>query len=527
MLDKQLKPHTNQNNIAKDTAKAATLVAVVTLISKIFGFIKQVLIGVKFGATGVTDAYLVSITVPAVIFATVANAISTTYIPVYSEIEAKKGRKGINHFTSNLINTVFIISVGISILGIIFARPLVKIFAIGFSGQTLEMAASFTRLTMLICIFTGISNILSGYLKANYQFTIPIVIEVFDKIILIGALLIADLIGIWGFVIATVIGSAITVVMKIPVAKRNGFCWRFGIDFKDKELLLMVGLIIPVIMSTGVQQINTLVDKMLASNLAEGSISALNFANLLNGFAYGLFTMSIATVIYPTLSRFSADNKVEDFKKVFNKAVSFVVIIIMPLTVGALVLRVPVVRFLFERGAFDERATHMTAMALFYYSLGMIGFGIRNVLDHSFYSLKDTKTPMINGTIVVGINIILNLIFVRTMGLGGLALATSISAIIGTVFLFYHLRKKIGSLGGKKIITSFLKALVSGLVMGIAVKYFYNYISSVIVPSGIVAQGIDLGITIVIGALVYIFMSFLLKVDEIFLILKMFKGNKL
>ncbi len=319
-------------------------------------------------------------------------------------------------------------------------------------------------------------------MRANYQFTIPIIIEVFDKLILIAALLIADLIGIWGFVIATVIGSAITVILKIQAAKKNVFCWCPGIDFKDKELLLIVGLIIPVIMSTGVQQINTLVDKILASSLAEGSISALNFANLLNGLAYGLFTTSISTVIYPTLSRFSVDDKIEDFKKVFNKAVSFVVIIIMPLTVGALVLRVPVVRFLFERGAFDERATYLTATALFYYS-----FGIRNVLDHSFYSLKDTKTPMINGAVVVGINIILNLVFVRTMGLGGLALATSISGIIGTAVLLFYLRKKIGSLGGKKIITSFLKALSSGVVMGIVVKYFYDYISSLILPSGIVA----------------------------------------
>lgn len=117
-------------------------------------------------------------------------------------------------------------------------------------------------------------------------------------------------------------------------------------------------------------------------------------------------------------------------------------IIIMPLTFGAMILRVPVVRFLFERGAFDSRATHMTATALLFYSIGMIGFGLRNILERSFYSLQDTKTPMVNGIMVVGINVILNLVMVKFMGLGGLALATSISAIIGTILLFYRLRKK-------------------------------------------------------------------------------------
>lgn len=516
-----------QKNItSKSTVHAATLVAVFSFISKILGFIKQLLIGNKFGATGITDAYLVSLSVPTVLFATISNAISATYIPVCSDIEAEEGKVRVNNFTSNLINTICVIAVAISIIGMIFAKPLVKIIAIGFSGEVLEMAIKFTRAMMLMCVFLGISSITSGYLKAHYQFTTPIMTEMFNKIILIGALLTASLTGIWGLVIATVLGAAAKAVIELLATKRNGFSWHFKIDFKDRELLNMVSLTLPVIMSIGVNQINPLMDKMLASNLADGSILALNLANILNGFAYGLITISISTVIYPTLSRFSIRSEVSSFKKLFNNAVSFLITIIMPLTFGAMVIRVPVVRFLFERGAFDCRATHMTATALLYYSIGMIGFGLRNILERSFYSLQDTKTPMINGVMVVGINIVLNLVLVKFMGLGGLALATSISAIIGTILLFYHLRKKIGSLGGKKVVISFLKAFVSSVVMGIVVKYFYDFISLRIVPDGILNQGIDLGLTITLGAIVYIGMSFLLKMDEIYLILKVFKGKR-
>jgi len=507
-------------------AQAAAIVMIGTFSSKVLGFFRELLIGVKFGATNVTDAYLVSLTVPAVIFATIAGAIATTFIPVYSEITARQGHEKAVDFTRNLFNVIMVVSVAISIVGIVFARHLVKVVAMGFVGDTLEMTVSFTRVTMLICIFVGLSNILTGFLQSHRQFAIPAVIGIPYNIIIIGALLASSVFGIWGLVTASVLAAAAQVLIQMPSAFKMGFFPGGRPDFPDKNLHRMGILVIPVVLGTGVSQINTLVDRMLASGLAEGSIAALNFASRLNGFAFGIFTVSVATVVYPTLSKLSAEKDMEAFKKALGRAVGFVIAIIMPMTAGAMVLRVPIVRFLFERGAFDQRATYMTATALLFYSIGMVGFGLRDVLSRGFYSMQDTRTPMVNGAIAMAINIVLNLILVRFLGMGGLALATSISAIAGTIMLFYSLRKKIGSIGGKKIAQSLAKSGVACAVMSAVVYFTYNCMSAAFLPKNVFMQALDLGTGILAGALTYFVMCMVLKMDEVFWMMKILKGSK-
>ncbi|MDN5301097.1 MAG: putative peptidoglycan lipid flippase [Thermoanaerobacteraceae bacterium] len=499
-----------------NVAKSAAIIMLAGFLSKLLGFLRELLIGTKFGATNITDAYLVSMTVPTIIFATIAGALSTTFIPVYSGIVAKKGEQKAIYFTQNLFNVVLVISLVISICGAIFARPLVKLVAMGFEGKTLEMAVNFTRVTMFICISLGLTNILTGFLQSHQKFAIPATVNIIFNVIVIGSLILSSVFGIWGLVVASVLGYTAQIFIQLPSAIKNGFRFEGKTDFFDKDLIRMGTLVIPVVIGTGVSTINTLVDRMMASFLAEGSISALNFANRLNFFALGLFISPITTVIYPTLSKFSAEKDINTFKNTLNRVVGIVTAVIMPVMTGAIILRVPIIKFLFERGAFDQRATYMTATALLFYSIGMIGIGIREVLNRGFYSLQDTKTPMINGTIAMMINIILNLILVRFMGLGGLALSTSISAIICTVMLFYSLRKKIGPLGGKKIIETLFKSGFSSLIMGVVVYFTYNYISAIFWPAGIIYQALNLAVAILVGALIYIMTCVLFKVNEVF-----------
>ncbi|ADL08539.1 murein biosynthesis integral membrane protein MurJ [Thermosediminibacter oceani] len=496
-------------------ARAAAVIMIATLLSKILGFFRELLIGSKFGATSVTDAYLVSLTVPAVLFATVAGALSTSFIPVYSEIEAKKGRERAVGFAGNLFNVILIVSLMFSLFGAVFSRLLVKLVAMGFSGETLEMAAAFTRITMFMSAFVALANVLTGYLQSNREFTVPAVIGIPYNVIIISALLFSEVLGIWGLVVATVVAAAFQVLIQLPAAVKKGFKFTPGIDFADEDLKRMGILIIPVVLGTGVSQLNVLVDRMLASSLEEGTIAALNFASRLNGFVYGIFTLSVATVIYPSLSRLSAEGDMEGFKRTLGRALGFVIAIVMPLSAGAMVLRVPIVRFLFERGAFDSRATFMTATALLYFSAGMVGFGLRDVLSRAFYSLRDTATPMVNGAVAVGINVVLNLILVKFMGLGGLALATSISALAGTAMLFYSLRRKIGPLGGRRILMSFVKSIAACAVMSAAVHNVYGMMSNVFVPRALVYQALDLGVSVLAGVLVYLTIVLILRMDDV------------
>ena len=243
-------------------------------------------------------------------------------------------------------------------------------------------------------------------------------------------------------------------------------------------------------------------------------------SNKLNGFVSGLFIASIVTVIYPMLSRISCKNNRDEFINSIVKSINSVILLVLPISIGAIVLATPIVRILFERGEFDARATSMTAIALIMYSIGMVAFGLRDILGKVFYSLQDTKTPMINGVLAMSMNIVLNIILVRYLEIAGLSLATSISAIICIFLLFNSLNKKIGYFGQDMIIKTTLKSIVSALIMGIVTYFGYDLISSIL-GNGFIYEVISLFASILLGAIVYGALVIVLKVEEVSIIMEM------
>ena len=503
--------------------KATIIVMIITLLSKITGFFREILLGSKYGATYVTDAYLVSLTIPQTLFASIAAAIVTTYIPLYSGISVNEGPKEGVRFTNKVVNIVLLGSALLAVLGMIFTKPIVSLIAMGFKGEVLNLAVNFTRITFPMVIFIGLCRIFAGFLQANNEFTLPALIGIPNNIIIILVLLLSSTIGPYGLVFGTLIGAVLEAVVMIPGMLKKGYRYSRVLDFKDSHVVKVAALALPVMMGTAVQQLNVLIDRMLASGLSEGSISALNFANRLNQFVYGIFTMSISAVIYPLLSRLKAEENMEEFKDKMIKAFNVITLIILPITVGAMVLSQPIVSILFERGQFDSRATSMTASALLFYSIGMVFYGYRDVLNRTFYSLQDTKTPMLNGLITVGLNIVLNLVLVRFMQHDGLALATSLSAIIMTLLLFANLRKSMGGIGGRKLAGVFIKSGVASLAMGIAVYVLNKLMAGYTASSGRLIELLALGLVISFGALIYFALIYIFKVQEIKWLIDMVK----
>ncbi len=494
--------------------KATILVMIITLLSKITGFLREILLGSAYGATYVTDAYLVALTIPQTLFASIAAAIGTTYIPLYSRIRVEEGPEEAVRFTNRVLNVVVFVSTALAVVGMVFTRPIVSLIAMGFKGEVLKLAISFTRITFPMIIFIGMCQVFMSFLQANNEFTLPALIGIPNNMIIIATLLLSGMVGPYGLVVGTFVGSVIQVAVLLPGVFKKDYRYRRVLSFKDSYVVKVVALALPVMLGSTVQQLNALIDRMLASGLPEGSISALNFANKLNGFAYGLFTISLSTVIYPLLSRLSAEKDMAGFKDKLVKALNVITLIILPITVGAVVLRQPIVSVLFERGQFDARATAMTASALMFYSLGMVFYGYRDVLNKTFYSLQNTKTPMLNGVLTVLCNIVLNLILVRFMQHDGLALATSLSAMIMTFLLFINLRKRIGGVGGKKLIGAFLKCGIASLIMGIVVYWLDGIAAEYLSLSSTIMRFLILTLEIGLGALLYFALVYLFRVEE-------------
>ena len=219
---------------------------------------------------------------------------------------------------------------------------------------------------------------------------------------------------------------------------------------------------------------------------------------------------------------YNIENNKEKFAESVANSVNCVNLLVVPASVGAMILATPVVRILFERGAFNDRSTTLTATALVFYSVGMVGFGLRDILGKVFYSLKDTKTPMINGIIAVVLNIVLNIALVKVMGHGGLALATSLSAIICIILLFISLKKKIGYYGQDKIRSTFIKTVVASLVMGVVTYFVYKFLFGIL-GLGFIQEAISLGVSIAIGGAIYLALIIVFKVEEVNMAIDMIK----
>jgi putative peptidoglycan lipid II flippase len=489
--------------------KTALLLMIITILSKIFGFTRDITLSYFYGASNLSDVYLISLTIPSVIFSFIGAGISTGYIPMYSKIENNNGAKEANGYTNNLVNILILLCTIIVILGLLFTNQIVKVFASGFEGETLALAVYFTKISLVGIYFTGLIYIFNGFLQLKGNYTIPALVGFPFNFFIILSIFISSNTNIIVLALGSVVATASQLFLVLPFAYKKGYRYKFILNIKDEHIKTMAYIALPVIIGVSVNQINTLVDRTLASRIAEGGISALNYANRLNGFVQGIFVLSIATVMYPMISKMAAENNVKGLKKTLSEAISSINLLVLPATLGAMIFAEPVVRLLFGRGAFDANAISMTSYALFFYSIGMVGFGLREVLSRAFYSMQDTKTPMMNAAIAMVMNIILNIILSKFLGIGGLALATSISAIFCTALLFVSLRKKIGPFGMKSITISFIKILCASLVMGVIAKITYNTLLNSI------SANLSLIISIVIGALVYFVIIYFIKIEEV------------
>ena len=505
-------------------AKAAIGLMAATLVAKSLGFGREITLASAYGASSISDAFLVAMNIPAVIFTAIGTSLGTAFIPLFCEVRSKDGDDAAVKYTNNIFNAVVIICVIIAIIGAIFAPEVVKLFALGFKGETMEKAVYFTRIMILGIPFLGISYIMMAFLQVRDNFIIPGLMSVPYNALIIISILLSVKTTPYILPYGAIIGLLGQFVFQLPFAIKRGYRYIPYVNFKDEYLRKMLYLVGPVLIGVAVTQINTIVDRTIASTLVEGSISALSYANKLNQFVMGMFIVSISSVVYPMLSKLSTENNKVEFNKSIVTAFSTVILLVIPISVGAIILSTPIVKILFQRGAFDERATYMTSIALIFYSIGMIGFGLRDILGKVFYSLQDTKTPMINGAIAMILNIILNISFVKftNMQLAGLALATSTSALVTVSLLFINLRIKIGPFGGRHVASVFLKTLLSALIMGVVTSFAYENLATII-GSGKIQEIITLAIAIGFGALVYSVCVIVLKIEEVNLILNTVK----
>ena len=504
--------------MSKKTKTTALVLMLIILTSKITGFFRDIVLAQTFGAGEITDAYLTALNIPVVLFDGISAALGTTFIPIYFKIKSSKGQEEVNKFTSNILNIVILVSLVFVLLGVIFAPYIVKIFAVGFKGDVFDLTVNYSKILIFSMVFIAINGLVSSYLVASGNVYISGAITIPFNIFVIIAIIFASVTESYVMVYGTLIAYIAQLLFQLPLLIKKGYKHRLTVNLRDENIRQILFLVIPVFIGSYINQINAVVNRTLASTLDSGSITALNYANKLNMFAVGVIAVAISTIMYPILSKLASEGNKKLFKINISKSINMIVIIMLPIMVVMTTFSKEIVKVLFEEGSFNSHDTYLTSTALFFYSIGILAYGLKELLAKSFYSLQDTKTPVRNATISVVINIVFSIILVNIMGIGGLALASSISATVTTMLLLISLRKKIGKIGFSYILKTFIKGAIASIVMYIIMRIAYNYIF--IYGSRFALESrkfiaFDCFISVILGMSTYLIVVLALKVKEV------------
>ena len=495
------------------TAKTTLVLMLVTIFSKVIGLIRETVMAATYGTSMYKAVYDIANNIPIVIFAVVGTALATSYIPVFNRVEKERGKEGAIEFTNSIINIVMIICLGLALLGIIFAKPLVKIFAIGYEGEALKLAIHFTRILLPTIIFVGVANILTSFLQVKGKFVIPGLVGVPYNIIIIASIIISKNTSIFVLVIGTFFAILSKTLFMVFEARRQGLRYKPKCSVKDDAIKEMVNLILPVLIGVGASQINATIDKSLATTLGFNVVSSFGYAMKLYEFVQALFITSILAVVYPMLAKYTAFDKMDEFNDSLRRTINIVIVALVPIVIGACVLSSPIVRVLFQRRSFTTSDTAVTANILMFYTVGLLAFAIRDVITRGFYSMHDSKTPMTNSIIAIMFNIGLNLALIKPLGYKGLALATAVSAYIGLFLFVRSLKKKAGDFGLRNIGVVSIKSLLGAALMGVCSYFSYGFVIGMMGESFFGAL-VSLAVAVLIGAVVYCVIMYILKVEE-------------
>lgn len=445
---------------------ASLILTVAALASRLLGWIRLLVIGSQFGASRELDAYFAAFRIPDAIFQlVVAGALSAALIPVFAGYRARGQDREAWQLASSVINLVMIALAGFSLLMAIFAPILVPIVAPGFDAPTTELTIRMTRVMLISPVLIGMGAVVTGILNSYQQFTVPAIAPLlYNLAIILAAIILAPIMGVEGLAVGVAVGSLAHLAVQVPNLARVGQRYDLTIGLSHPGVRRVLWLMGPRTLGLAAGQLNFLVSTVLASGLPEGSLTAYNYAFQLSQIPVGVVGVSIAVALFPTLSQDAALGRVGEIRRQVSTAIRILLFVAAPLMAIMIVLREPLTDVFYQYGAFSESASERTASALLFFAIGLGGHIVVHVLTRTFYAMQDTRTPVTWAIVAVLINVPLMALLVGPMGVEGLALALSISAVLEVLGLLWSLHRRIDSVDEAAIIRGVLRAAVSAAV---------------------------------------------------------------
>ncbi len=492
-------------------ARAATVVMLAFLVSRVLGLAREMIIGNQFGTSRELDAYLAAFRIPDLIFQLIAGgALGSAFIPTFTSYLAHDDEKEAWRLASSVLNIVAVVLTASAIFAAIFAPQLVAHVVVpGFTPEEQVLTVQLMRLMLISPIIFGISGIVMGILNSFQHFLLPALAPaIYNLCIIAAAMFLAPLMGIYALAVGVVAGSLLHLVIQLPQLVRKGLAYGPLFDITHPGVREVGRLMFPRMLGLATVQMNFLVNTFLASALAAGSLAALNYGWMLMLLPEGIFAMAIATAAFPTLSELAAREEFAELRLTLSETLCLILYLTVPASVGLVVLREPLIQLLLQRGRFYASSTQTVAWALQFYALGLFAHSALEIVTRAFYSLHDTRTPVLIGAGAMILNIILSLLLIRPLLHGGLALANSVATIMETSVLLVILRRRLGGIDGQRLLRSAVKTSLAAVVMGLGVYWFDGLAQG----SHILIRGAG---AIILGGTIYLAVSLLLRSEEV------------
>ena len=504
--------------------RSAGVIGIATMTSRVLGLIRDQVLANFFGAGDAMDAFRIAFRLPNLLRDLFAEgALSAALVPTFARALATGGRTAAWRLASNVITVLLLISGAVVAAGILFAEPLVQMYAEGFRGVPgkLELTTRLTRIMFPFLAMVSTAAVMMAMLNALHRFFIPALSPAMFNIATIACAVIAVPLSphlgiepIVAIAAGTLAGGLGQILLQWPALRREGFRYQPMLDVHDPWLREIGRLMVPGVAGLAAVQINLFVNSWLAAGLGTGAVSWLDYAFRLMYMPIGLFGISIATASLPTISGHAANRNDPGIRSALSSGLRMMLMLNVPATIGLLVLATPIVRLIFERGRFTSADTAATAAALMCYAPGLIGYSAVKLVSPSFYALGNSRIPVISSAASVAFNIALNLVLVRSLGHRGLALGTAAAALLNAGLLLVLIRARLGGLEGRRLLVASVKISLASLAMAFAAFYSERALHIPFYGTGAFAQAARVFGAIGIGMGALAAFAHLLRIEE-------------
>jgi len=504
------------SSVHKTIARSAGIIGFATLCSRILGFARDIVIARTFGVYLYAQAFVIAFRIPNLFRDLLGEGASNAaLVPVFSEYSLKHSKEEFWQLANTLLNLLLIILMSLVLLGVVFSPLIVRLIAPGFTAfpEKLEATIRLNRVIFPYILLISLAAYSMGILNSLRHFAVPAFAPCLLNIsIIIFVLLFGE--GIKGLALGVLVGGVLQLAIQIPVLYNKGFRLQLFKKFRHPAVSIIGRLMLPRLLSSSIYQLNNFVDSIfgsLAWVVGEGGVAILYFSYRLIQFPLGVFSNALSQAILPTLSTQALEEERGRLKETVSWGLRATFFVMLPASTGFMVLSRPIVSTLFGGGRFDLSSVHTTSQALFFYSIGLSAYGATRILQNCFFALKDTVTPTKVAGVALVTNVVLNALLMFPLKIAGLALATSLSGINTFIILSWLLRKKLGVLGGRKILGSFLRILLASAGMGV-MCYFVS--ARAFAGVSTLEKVMNLSVSLASGVASYIVLCFIFRVSE-------------